>query len=431
MSNEYEDYEQDKPKKFQITRGMLILGIIALVIIVIVVVIIVSSINKNKVSKYTTEDFARLENRMVEEAPIYAAQKSLTLTETPIKIDLDVLLERNGGTINQDNIKATKVCTGYVLAVKNEAELYTAYIDCGNYYKTKGYSKEETSTTTKTTTTKDVEKPDLTLNGGDTISVEKDSNFTDPGAKAIDNVDGDITSNIKVSGSVDTSKIGTYTITYEITDAAGNKEKKARKVTVVPKTTTTTTKKTTTKTTTKKANNVVTTTKKVISPVVTTPPKLTIKGNNLVSINAGENYTDAGCTATDATGKDITSKIITKSNVNISVPGTYYVTYEVTDSYGNYSSTRRVVSVKNTNVSVSSISASPNNKTLSPRESYTIQYYISPTNATDKSVTFVSSNNAVATVSSNGTVTARTVGTSIITIKTSNGKTATVTVTVK
>ena len=39
---------------------------------------------------------------------------------------------------------------------------------------------------------------------------------------ATDNYDGDLTSSIVVSGSVDTSTIGTYTLTYDVSDTSGN-----------------------------------------------------------------------------------------------------------------------------------------------------------------------------------------------------------------
>ncbi|KAB8288616.1 T9SS C-terminal target domain-containing protein [Bifidobacterium ramosum] len=78
--------------------------------------------------------------------------------------------------------------------------------------------------------------PDTTapvLSGVDDVSVEYGAKF-DPraGVSARDAVDGDVTSRIVVSGSVDTSKSGSYTLTYVVSDKAGNKATVRRKVTV-------------------------------------------------------------------------------------------------------------------------------------------------------------------------------------------------------
>ncbi|SEC77072.1 PKD domain-containing protein [Tenacibaculum sp. MAR_2009_124] len=73
------------------------------------------------------------------------------------------------------------------------------------------------------TETVDVVAPVITLNGDASMTVVEGGTFTDPGATATDNTDGDISANITVAGdTVDTSTIGTYTITYNVSDAAGN-----------------------------------------------------------------------------------------------------------------------------------------------------------------------------------------------------------------
>jgi len=68
----------------------------------------------------------------------------------------------------------------------------------------------------------DTSSPEITLLGDNPMTIEVGSTFTDPGATALDNYDGDLTSSIVVSGSVDTSTIGSYTLTYDVTDASGN-----------------------------------------------------------------------------------------------------------------------------------------------------------------------------------------------------------------
>lgn len=61
----------------------------------------------------------------------------------------------------------------------------------------------------------------------------------DPAADvtAVDNVDGDVTEKIVITGEADTSKEGTYTLTYTVKDAAGNEASAERTVTVAKKST--------------------------------------------------------------------------------------------------------------------------------------------------------------------------------------------------
>jgi hypothetical protein len=64
--------------------------------------------------------------------------------------------------------------------------------------------------------------PVITLNGDATMTIAVGDTYTESGATATDNVDGDITANVVTSGSVDTTTAGTYTVTYNVNDAAGN-----------------------------------------------------------------------------------------------------------------------------------------------------------------------------------------------------------------
>jgi hypothetical protein len=68
----------------------------------------------------------------------------------------------------------------------------------------------------------DIRFPVISLIGSSSISIERGTTYSDAGATASDNIDGDITSSITTSGLVDTSTPGTYTITYSATDDSGN-----------------------------------------------------------------------------------------------------------------------------------------------------------------------------------------------------------------
>lgn len=56
--------------------------------------------------------------------------------------------------------------------------------------------------------------------------------YVDPGATGIDNADGSLT--VTVSGSVDTTTVGRYVLTYTVTDRAGNTTKITRTVIIAP-----------------------------------------------------------------------------------------------------------------------------------------------------------------------------------------------------
>ncbi len=64
--------------------------------------------------------------------------------------------------------------------------------------------------------------PVITLLGSNTVSTEIGLSYTDPGATAFDFPDGDLTSSIVVSGLVNTGTLGSYTVTYDVSDSQGN-----------------------------------------------------------------------------------------------------------------------------------------------------------------------------------------------------------------
>src|SRR2546426_5539278 len=168
----------------------------------------------------------------------------------------------------------------------------------------------------------DTTPPVITLLGSNPVTVQVGSTYTDAGATATDNIDGILTPSITVSNSVNTTVAGTYTVTYNVSDKAGNAATQVtRTVNVV--------------------NN---------TPLDTTPPVITLLGSNPVTVQVGSTYTDAGATATDNVDGVLTSKIVTVNPVNTGVVGTYTVTYNVKDASGNASTqVTRIVNVVNPN----------------------------------------------------------------------------------
>lgn len=79
----------------------------------------------------------------------------------------------------------------------------------------------------------DNEAPIITLNGDNPMTVKQGDPYQEHGAAAVDDVDGDLTDQIEISGDVDTNTIGTYTVTYTVSDSVGNIATAERTVHVV------------------------------------------------------------------------------------------------------------------------------------------------------------------------------------------------------
>lgn len=74
--------------------------------------------------------------------------------------------------------------------------------------------------------------PDLQLKGETELLLRPGENYEEPGFSAADNLDGDLTDRVVVSGRVNTWKAGTYTITYSVKDRFGNTTTSVRTVKV-------------------------------------------------------------------------------------------------------------------------------------------------------------------------------------------------------
>jgi hypothetical protein len=68
----------------------------------------------------------------------------------------------------------------------------------------------------------DTQPPSIALNGDATVTLTVEAAYQDPGATATDALDGDLTPKIVVSNPVNTALVGTFTVTYDVTDSSGN-----------------------------------------------------------------------------------------------------------------------------------------------------------------------------------------------------------------
>jgi hypothetical protein len=89
------------------------------------------------------------------------------------------------------------------------------------------------ATTIRTINVVDVNAPIITLNGSNPATVSGGSTYSDLGASAYDDVDGDVTSKIVTTGSVNPSILGSYIITYTVKDNANNTATSTRTVNVI------------------------------------------------------------------------------------------------------------------------------------------------------------------------------------------------------
>ncbi len=80
------------------------------------------------------------------------------------------------------------------------------------------------------TNTTDVTPPVITLNGEANMTLEQNATYTEPGAVAVDSVDGRVP--VSISGIVNTATVGHYVVTYSATDRAGNQARVTRNVAV-------------------------------------------------------------------------------------------------------------------------------------------------------------------------------------------------------
>jgi len=64
--------------------------------------------------------------------------------------------------------------------------------------------------------------PPIIVTNGTDVTVALGATYTDAGATATDNVDGDISDNIVVTSNVDTTQLGSYAVRYNVQDGNGN-----------------------------------------------------------------------------------------------------------------------------------------------------------------------------------------------------------------
>lgn len=153
-----------------------------------------------------------------------------------------------------------------------------------------------------------LEKPQFTVLGSSETVIPVFFEYIDPGATATFH-NKDLSDRIKVTGTVDTSKIGEYNIEYDFS-LRGHYYYAVRKVVVTD----------------------------------TTAPELTLVGDRNITVSSFDFYKEAGFTAKDNYDGDITANVQTiteKVREN-----KYRITYTAADSSGNRAADYREIEVK-------------------------------------------------------------------------------------
>jgi hypothetical protein len=164
-----------------------------------------------------------------------------------------------------------------------------------------------TDTTCRTIRNVDHTKPVIQILGSDSMTLEAthEGNYIDDGATCSDQVDGVISQNVEVSGDVvNLSKVGSYTITYNCKDSAGN---------AAP------------------------TLSRSVHVAQTSCPTCVITGAGTVLDTpllheASFPYTDEGATCTDIIDGTVATHVT--NPVKVQNTGTYVVTYRAVNSVG-------------------------------------------------------------------------------------------------
>jgi hypothetical protein len=159
----------------------------------------------------------------------------------------------------------------------------------------------------------DTTEPVIVLNGDANITHEAGFAYLDMNASWSDEVDG--SGIVYAVGEVNASTPGTYELTYDYTDAAGNL-----------------------------AQTVI----RTVKVVDTTEPVIALNGDTNITHEAGFVYLDANASWSDAV--DGNGTVYASGEVNASVPGEYVLNYDYTDAAGNVAQTvTREVQVINLN----------------------------------------------------------------------------------
>ena len=151
--------------------------------------------------------------------------------------------------------------------------------------------------------------PEISLEGGEEYNQSYAREYEEPGFKAVDAYEGDLTDKVTVlKEEIDETR---YNLKYQVQDTSGNKTEKIRKVIIVDD----------------------------------VPPVITLNGSASMTVYLNASYDEKGAKAHDEKDGDLTDKISIEGSVDTSKTGKYTITYKVSDKSGNEAKKTRTVTV--------------------------------------------------------------------------------------
>lgn len=321
-------------------------------------------------------------------SPVFGATPGITQEATSLS-----------GAVVSFTISATDNVDGSVTPVCSPVSGATFAFGTTTVNCTATDSHSNSSTASFSVTVQDTTAPTITILGSNPLNLNVGDTYTESGASANDNIDGDITGSITTVGSVDTAVPAAYFIGYSVSDAHGNTANATRTVyvsditapTIIPVANqiveatgpmgavvnygpvmatddvdassslsvgctptsgstfslgTTTVNCTVTDSSTNTANAAGLT----VTVLDTTPPTLTLNGAASTSLTIGDTYAELGATfmdLVDTSGTVVIAGDVVPAGVLTST-GVYTITYDATDSHGNAATQlTRTVTVSN------------------------------------------------------------------------------------
>jgi hypothetical protein len=173
----------------------------------------------------------------------------------------------------------------------------------GTYYLSYNATDSEGNTANeviRTVIVQDTAAPTIYLTGANPLHLEVKNAYLEPGYRVEDNYDPPSYFTVVVSGSVNTGVLGSYFLSYNTTDSNGNA-----------------------------ANEVV----REVIVEDTTKPVITLSGANPLELEVHSSYLEPGYTITDNYRTNL--MIVTGTDLDIDVVGTYTMTYNTTDGSSN------------------------------------------------------------------------------------------------